>query len=314
MSQVVTSSTDGEIAVITMDNPPVNAIGQAVRAGLARHLKAALGDKAVRAVVIRSTGRTFAAGADINEFDGVIREPQFREVFALMDDSPKPIVVAIQGTALGAGVELILASHFRCAAPAAKLGLPELTLGIIPGAGGTQRLPRLIGAAAALKFIIDARPVDAHEARTLGLVDRIIDGDLLEGALACARDLAQSNTAPRVTSRLPVDRKGFDDAFVDSCRKQAAKSMRGQQAPERAMEAIRVAAETDFNSGLDREAVIAAETLETVESRSLRHIFFAEREAARIPGLEKNVEPLAIARVGIIGAGTMGGGIAMNFA
>lgn len=314
MNDVVRYSRSGETGVITVDNPPVNALGQAVREGLLRCVRQAAGDAGAKAVVIHCAGRTFIAGADIKEFDGVMAAPGMEEVFAAIEGCAKPVIAAVHGTALGAGVELALACHFRCAVPAAKLGLPELTLGIIPGAGGTQRLPRLIGAAPALKFIIDARPVDAKEAVAIGLVDRIIDGDLLAGAVSWAGELVEAKAPLRVTSQLPVDQTGFDEAFIETCRKQAAKSMRGQQAPERAIEAIRIAAGTDFAAGLKREAAIAAETLQTIESKSLRHIFFAEREAVRIPGLDRSVEPFPVARIGIIGAGTMGGGIAMNFA
>ena len=314
MNEVVRYSRSGETGVITVDNPPVNALGQAVRAGLLQCVEQAAKDAGAKAVIIHCAGRTFIAGADIKEFDGVMAAPGMEQVFAAMEACGKPVIAAVHGTALGAGVELALACHFRCAAPAAKLGLPELTLGIIPGAGGTQRLPRLIGAAPALKFIMDARPVDAKEAEAIGLVDRIVDGDLLASAVSWAGELVETKTLLRVTSRLPVDQTGFDETFIDSCRKQAAKSMRGQHAPEHAIEAIRIAVSTDFAEGLKREAAIAAECLQTIESKSLRHIFFAEREAARIPGLDRSVEPLPTACVGIIGAGTMGGGIAMNFA
>jgi 3-hydroxyacyl-CoA dehydrogenase len=313
MSQVGYTRT-GEVGVITVDNPPVNALGQAVRAGLLHCIRAADGDAAAKAVVILCAGRTFIAGADIKEFDGPMGPPGMEEVFAAIEGCRKPVVAAIHGTALGAGVELALACHYRCAVAPARLGLPELTLGIIPGAGGTQRLPRLIGAAKALRFIIDAKPAAAKDAAALGIVDRIIEGDLAAGAVSWAAELARAGAPLRVTSKLPVDTTGFDEKFMDECRKTAAKSMRGQRAPERAIEAVTAAAELDFPAGLHRESEIAAQTLQSIESKALRHAFFAEREVSKIPGLDASVVPLPVRKVGIVGSGTMGGGIAMNFA
>ncbi|HEY7841110.1 MAG TPA: enoyl-CoA hydratase-related protein, partial [Gammaproteobacteria bacterium] len=200
MSQVGYSRA-GEIGVITVDNPPVNALGQAVREGLLKRVREADADASAKAVVILCAGRTFIAGADIKEFDGPMGPPGMEDVFSAIEAAGKPFVAAIHGTALGAGVELVLACHYRCAVVGAKLGLPELTLGIIPGAGGTQRLPRLIGAAKALRFIIDARPVAAADAAKLGIVDRVIEGDLQAGAVAWAAELVRSGAALRVTSR-----------------------------------------------------------------------------------------------------------------
>jgi 3-hydroxyacyl-CoA dehydrogenase len=304
----------GEIGVIEVDNPPVNALGQSVREGILNCVRQADADEAARAIVIHCKGRTFIAGADIREFDAPIGPPGMEDVFSAIENCGKPVVAAMHGTALGAGVELALACHYRCAVASAKLGLPELTLGIIPGAGGTQRLPRLIGAAKALRFIIDAKPVAAAEAAKLGIVDRILEGELPAAAIAWAEELVRSGATLRVTSRLPVDTAGFDRAFREECRKAAAKTMRGQVAPERAIEAVAAAADLDFRAGLQRESEIAAQTLQTLESKALRHAFFAEREVSRIPGLDPAVTPLAVRKVGIVGAGTMGGGIAMNFA
>jgi 3-hydroxyacyl-CoA dehydrogenase len=314
MSDCLNYEQRNGIAVLTVDNPPVNALGQVVRAALIDGIRRAVEDDKARAVLIRCAGRTFIAGADIREFDTGIGEPDCRVLFSVIERCPKPVVVAMHGTALGAGVELALACHYRCATADAKLGLPELTLGIIPGAGGTQRLPRLIGAAKALKFIMEARPVSGREAREIGLIDYLVEGDLADGALAWARELLDAGAAPRVTADLAVDGQGFDDAYIDACRQQAARTMRGQQAPERLVDAIRAAVELDFEAGLDRETQIGEEALRSDESKSLRHVFFAEREVARIPGLDPGIEAGTVAKVGIIGAGTMGGGIAMNFA
>ncbi|MGH8328621.1 MAG: 3-hydroxyacyl-CoA dehydrogenase NAD-binding domain-containing protein, partial [Steroidobacteraceae bacterium] len=207
--------------------------------------------------------------------------------------------------------ELALACHYRCAVPEAKLGLPELTLGIIPGAGGTQRLPRLIGAGKALEFILNAAPVGAEKAREIGLVDRVIKGDLTAGALAWAQELIASGAQPRRTSAMTADTTGFDEAFIEKSLAAVRKKLRGQRAPDRAVEAVKAATGASFEAGLKTEGRIAQETLDSLESKALRHLFFAEREVARIPGLPKSVQPHPLNRIGIIGAGTMGGGIAM---
>ena len=314
MTDTVHYEVNDGIALLRVDNPPVNAMNQAMRIGLRDGIRAAAADAKVRAVLILAAGRTFIAGADLKEFDTGVNEPDHNLIFAELEDCPKPVVAAMHGTALGAGVELALACHYRCAVPGAKLGLPELTLGIIPGAGGTQRLPRLIGARRALKFILDARPVGADDALALGIVDKVLDGDLEASALTWVRELLEQKASPRPTSRMAVDTDGFDEAFLDECRKQAARFMRGQQAPERLIEAIRAGIDLGFDAGLRREREIGDAALASEESRALRHVFFAEREVSRIPGLDAGTERREIGSVGIIGAGTMGGGIAMNFA
>lgn len=311
MNQVVSVERRGRVAVVTVDNPPVNAMSAAMRQGLLDAFTQLKGDSSVGAVVLAASGRTFVAGADLKEFDTGVESPAYYDVFALIENLAAPVVVALHGTALGAGVEVALACHYRCASRDAKLGLPELTLGIIPGAGGTQRLPRLIGAKAAAEFILGAAPVGAEQAQKLGLIDRVIDGDLLGGAVKYADELIAANAPTRPTAARKVDTAGFDDVFISSALAGAAKRMRGQRAPEVAIEAIRTATETSLANGLKREKALGDAALASTESKALRHLFFAEREVARIPGLPESVKPRNIERVGIIGAGTMGRGIAI---
>src|SRR6185312_4226105 len=206
---------EGSLAIVTIDNPPVNAMSASVRAGLLAAMQSLSRDSSVEAVVIACAGRTFIAGADIREFDSGVVEPAARQVLNAVERCPRPVVAALHGTALGAGAELALACKYRCAVPDARIGLPELTLGIIPGAGGTQRLPRLIGARRALELILEATPIGAAEAQRIGLVDRLISGDLAIGAVAYARELIGERARPRPTSGLPVDSDGFDDAFIE---------------------------------------------------------------------------------------------------
>jgi 3-hydroxyacyl-CoA dehydrogenase len=264
-------------------------------------------------VLIVCRGRTFAAGADISEF-GNVPPPGFREVFAAIEGFPRPVVAAVHGTALGAGVELALACHYRCAVRDAKLGLPELTLGLIPGAGGTQRLPRLVGAKAALEMIFSAAPVTAEAAQGMGLIDRLIDGDLVTGAEAFLGELVATKVGPKPTRARKVDATGFDAAFVQKSLTGTAKRMRGQEAPQWAAEAISAAVRLPFDEGLEKEAEIARHSEFSDESKALRHLFFAERAVSRVPGLSDRVEARTISRVGVIGAGTMGGGISVAFA
>ena len=309
MADVVSVRRERDVAVLTIDNPPVNALSKSVRRGLKDAVRALSGE-AVQAIVIVCAGRTFVAGADLREFDTGVGEPSYRELFAAVEQFARPVVAALHGTALGAGVELALACHYRCALAEAKLGLPEITLGLIPGAGGTQRLPRLIGARAALEFILNAAPIGAEQAHEIGLIDRIVSGDLAAAAVAYAEELVASGAAPRRTAAMQADTAGFDEASIQQLLGAVRKKCRGQSAPDHAVEAVRAATQLPFEKGLEREEEIARLTLESLESRALRHLFFAEREVARIPGLN---DALArpINRVAIIGAGTMGSGIAI---
>jgi len=310
MNTVVSTERLRALAVVTVDTPPVNAISAKVRAGLLDAFTALAADAGVQGVLLACKGRTFCAGADISEF-GAVPPPTFRDLFAAIEGFPHPVLAAVHGTALGAGVELALACHYRCAVPDAKLGLPELTLGLIPGAGGTQRLPRLVGAKAALEMIFSAASVAAETARNMGLIDRVIDSDLLNGALNYLEELVETRAGPRPTSRRAVDAAGFDTVFVQKSLAGTAKRMRGQQAPQWAADAINAAVQLPFDEGLRREAEIAKEAEFSDESRALRHLFFAERAVSKIPGLRETVTPRAFNRIGVIGAGTMGGGIAV---
>ncbi len=314
MAEVVSVSVSDDIALVVIDSPPVNAIDQAVRAGLARAFSELRGRGDVKAVVLGCKGRTFVAGADIKEFDSGIAPPGYYEVLDAIEASPQPVVAAVHGTALGGGMEITLACHYRVAEEQARFGLPELTLGIIPGAGGTQRLPRLIPLEAAADLILSSKPMPAAKAAELGLVDRVVSGDVIAGALGYARELVARGAAPRRTCDQPL--RGAEDAagVLAAKRAQVAKSMRNRASPLALLDALQAAATRPFAAGLEVEAEISKKLVPATEARALRHLFFAEREVRRIPGLGRDVKPRAVERVGIVGAGTMGGGIAMCFA
>jgi len=302
---------DGEIAVVTVDNPPVNALKHEVRAGLAEALRQARDDATVKAVVIACAGRTFFAGADITEFGKPPQAPGLGEVIAAIEAMPKPVVAALHGTALGGGFELALACHFRVAVAGARVGLPEVKLGLLPGAGGTQRLPRLIGPEKALKMIVTGDPIEAPEALTDGIVDEIVDGDLTTGTIAFARSVAAENRPLRLVRDREdkLSAEGFADAAEALTRR-----LRGREAPAACVEAVRNAIVLPFEEGLKREGELFRKLVAGDQSKAQRHVFFAEREAARVPGIPEGAKPRPIARGAVIGAGTMGGGIAMCFA
>ena len=302
----------GEIAVIEIDNPRVNALSHAVRAALASRIDEAMTDDAVKAVVIACAGRTFVAGADINELGKPRSPPLTVDIAAQLDDCAKPVVAAIHGTALGGGLELALACHWRVAAPDARLGLPEVKLGIIPGGGGTQRLPRAIGAKPALDLIVSGDTIGAQAALEAGLVDALATRDDLRAtAVALARRIVAEKRPPkRLRDRAvpPVPAELFTRARSD-----AARRYRGFEAPLKAVDAV-AASMTCFDDGLKREQAIFAELLRGPQFGTLRHVFFAEREAAKISDLPTDLPPREIAQAAIVGAGTMGGGIALCFA
>ena len=314
MIDPVSLSLTDDIGVITIDSPPVNAINQPIRAGLKRTFETAIDHADVRAILLTCAGRTFAAGADLREFDEPIADPGYHEVFGIMENSPKPVIVAMHGTALGAGLEAALACHYRCATESARVGLPEVSLGIIPGAGGSQRLPRLVGAKPALELILNITPVDAVQALKIGILDHVIDGGFIEGAIAYARTILAESAGPRKTSEMRINTEGYTNEFLAEARKTAAKKARGQNAPELVIEAISHAIKLPFEEGIIEERRIGDEALVSEEARALRHIFFAEREIGNIPGLSKNTAKHPLESVAILGSGTMGGGIAMNFA
>jgi 3-hydroxyacyl-CoA dehydrogenase len=299
------------IGVITVDNPPVNALSHAVRQGLQEAIQTAQQDES-GAVLVVCAGRTFIAGADITEFGKPPQEPHLPDLCNTIEASSKPVIAALHGTALGGGLEVALACHYRCALPGAKVGLPEVKLGLLPGAGGTQRLPRLVGASAALDMITSGNPVAAHEAAGLGLVDKIVEGELRDAALAWCRELVEQGAAPRKTSELAVDR--VPAGALDEFRNALAKRARGQVAPQKIVDCVEAALRQPFAAGLRIEREAFMECMRSPQSAALRHMFFAEREAAKVRGLAKDTPLREISKVGIIGGGTMGSGIAMNFA
>lgn len=313
MDPVRTEISAAGVATLTIANPPVNALGAAVRAGLVSGLTAALANADVRAIVIAAEGKVFVAGADISEFGKPPVPPSLPDVLSAVEGSAKPVVAAINGLALGGGLELALACHARVAAPAARLGLPEIKLGIIPGAGGTQRLPRLVGAAPAFAMMAGGEPVSAEKARAMGLVDDIADGDLVATAATQALRLAEAGTWPRSGAAegkfSAEDRAAFETAASDAIRK----SPRMPNVAALA-HAVRVGLEKGLAEGLAAERAAFLELVKDPTSKALRHLFFAEREAARVPGIGKEVKARPAASAAVIGAGTMGGGIAMCFA
>jgi len=315
VSKLVSMRTDRDVAVVTIDNPPVNAMNYEVRAGLLDLVSRASHDDAVSAVVIACAGRTFVAGADITEFGKPPRQPTGIAVIDAMEASPKPVVAALHGTPLGGGLELALGCHFRVAAPGTRLGLPEIKLGIIPGAGGTQRLPRLVGMDKAMAMILSGEPIPVREALDAGLVDEIVEGDPVAGAIAFARRVV-AGKRPLVLVRNRDDKltaaRG-DLAAFDAAAANYTRRARGQSAPVAAVAALRAAITLPFADALRRERELFLELVAGDQSKAQRHIFFAEREAAKVPDIA-GAKAHDVKRAAVIGAGTMGGGIAMCFA
>ncbi|HEX6254857.1 MAG TPA: 3-hydroxyacyl-CoA dehydrogenase NAD-binding domain-containing protein [Euzebyales bacterium] len=315
MTDLVTVERHGDIAVITIHNPPLNVFSPGVPEGVAARVSEAEADDDVRAIVVTGAGRHFCAGADITTF-GMPRDeaPDLRGLVDTLASASKPVVAAIRGTAFGGGLEMAMACHWRVAAPDANLGLPEVKLGLLPGAGGTQRLPRLVGLEAALRMIATGSPVDGERGRQLGLVDELADGGVVEAAVAFADARADDGDALRRTHEQQVTVDGDAVQILDGARDQAEKRAPGVIAPRRCIDAIEAALELPFDEGINRERELFAELMASEQSRSLRHVFFAERRAAKIDDVDDEVAPVDIARGAVIGAGTMGGGIAMNFA
>jgi len=309
---VVSYEVQGNVAVVTVDNPPVNAISAAVRQGLVDAVEKAGADGSVEAVVLACAGRTFMAGADVREFGKPPIDPTLPAVITTIENTDKPVVAAIHGQALGGGFEIALGCHYRVALPDAKVGLPEVNLGLIPGAGGTQRLPRLIDTGEALKIITSGKPVGADEAETLGILDTVIQGDLLEGVLKFAKGVAGSNPADR---RLACHTAIHgDDIDFNAWRNDMEKRYRGFEAQPAAVNAIAAAVALPFTEGIQKERTLFIERRESDQSGAMRHLFFAEREAGRIPGIGKETPTREINSAAVIGASTMGGGIAMALA
>ncbi|MBS0253965.1 MAG: enoyl-CoA hydratase/isomerase family protein [Proteobacteria bacterium] len=304
------------IGVIEIDNPPVNALGANTRAALADGFTRAAGDAAVRAIVLICGGRTFFAGADITEFGKPMQEPNLQQVLDMIEAGTKPVIAAIHGTALGGGYELALTCHRRIAVPSAKVGLPEVKLGLLPGAGGTQRLPRIVGIERALELITSGKPVAAAKALEAGMIDALAtEGNLRADALAYARQvLAEGKVPQRVRDRQDkVEPYRGKTEVYEAFLKANAKAFRGFQAPLNIVKAIQAAADLPFEEGLKRERELFMELMMGSQSAAQRYVFFAERQTTRVPDLPADVATLPIKAVGVIGAGTMGGGIAMNF-
>jgi 3-hydroxyacyl-CoA dehydrogenase len=313
MTEAVTIAHDGEIAIVTIDNPPVNAMSFRVREPLRKVLETLAAESSVAAIVLTCAGRTFVAGADIAEFGKPAQLPDLRDVIATLEAIQKPTVAAIHGTALGGGLELALGCHFRIADRRAKLGLPEVKLGLLPGAGGTVRLPRLVGPAKALKMIVSGAPVSADEALASGLVDAVSESNLVANAVAFARDRAARGVASAPVRDRTGQIIGADLAAFDAEAAGLAKKARGLEAPLTCAQSVRNAITLPFDEALAAERKMFVKLVSGDQSRAQRHLFFAEREAAKAPGIGKEVAPREIRRAGIIGAGTMGGGIAMAF-
>ena len=313
MSQAVSYSIRDKIGVISVNNPPVNALAQRVREGILDAVRKAQKDES-EAIVLCCEGRTFIAGADITEFNKPPMAPGLPEVLSAMENSSKPIIAAIHGTALGGGFEVALACHYRCAIASAKVGLPEVKLGLLPGAGGTQRVPRVAGVKAALDMITSGNPIGAAKAHDMGLVNEIIEGDLLEGAIKYARDLADSGAQLKRIRDINIDPATIEPGFFDQARKRLNARARGQIAQDRIVSCLEAAVNLPIDRGLERERELFRELVTSPESAAMRHIFFAERQAAKIKGLPRETPVREVNHAAIIGGGTMGGGIAMCFA
>ncbi|MEM9034521.1 MAG: 3-hydroxyacyl-CoA dehydrogenase NAD-binding domain-containing protein [Actinomycetota bacterium] len=313
VNDVTSLDVEDGVAVITLDSPPVNALSAAVRDGLYQGFEAAIADPDARAIVLICAGRTFIAGADISEFGGQRKGAELPEVQTLMESSPKPVVAAIHGTALGGGLEVALCAHQRVAVPSARCGLPEVHLGLLPGAGGTQRLPRIAGPARALDMMLSGEHVLAHECLDMGLVDALTGEDSLRAdAIAHARRMVDEGADLTKISDRPCPPATDDE--LDAVRAKHRKGFRGFLAPSAIDRCVTAAMTLPFAEGMAVERAEFGPLVTSPESAAQRHLFFAERQVWKIPDLPKGTEELPIAKVGIVGAGTMGGGIAMNFA
>ncbi|MCH7929275.1 MAG: enoyl-CoA hydratase/isomerase family protein, partial [Proteobacteria bacterium] len=314
MTELVEYTKHRTVGVITLNNPPVNALGAAVREALAARLAQGADDGAVAALVLVGAGRCFSAGADIREFDQPAKPgvPGLREVIEAIEDCPKPVVAAIHETAVGGGLELALGCHYRIGAPSAKVGQPEIKLGIIPGAGGTQRLPRLIGVEPALEIILSGAYISADEALSLGILDQVTDGDLVDGAVAFAETLVAEGRPLRRTRELDDKLGAATPELFERMRKGLGKRARGLIAPYLCIESVENVTALPFEEAMAAERALFVRCRDSDQSKAQRHVFFAERQAAKIPDVD--TPPRPIAHAAVVGCGTMGGGIAMNFA
>src|SRR5271155_3517385 len=319
MTALVHLTKQNDIAIITINNPPVNALSPGVPEGIAESIDQIANDPTVKAAVLIGGGRTFIAGADIKEFGkmtsgGSKRGAGLLPLLLKMEDSPKPIIVAIHGTAFGGGLEVAMAGHYRVAVTSAQVGQPEVKLGIIPGAAGTQRLPRLAGVAKAVEMCTTGNPVKSDDALKSGIIDKIVDGDLLAGAAAFAKEVAAKH-APKTRERNDKLGNAAENATVfASARESVAKKQRGLKAPQAAIDAIEAATKMPFDEGCQLEQKLFIDCLFSDQSKSLIHVFFSEREVSKIPDIPKDTRLIPVNSAAVIGAGTMGGGIAMVLA
>ena len=318
MTELVQLARDNGVAIITINNPPVNALSPGVPGGISEALDQIAQDDGIKAVVLVGSGRTFVAGADIKEFgkmsSGNARGAGLLPLLLKIEDSGKPVVVAIHGTAFGGGLELAIAGHYRVAVSTAQVGQPEVKLGLIPGAGGTQRLPRLAGIAKAVEMCMSGNPAKAEEALRFGIIDRIVEGDLLTGAVAFAREVA-GKPAPKTRERNEkLGNAAANAMIISAAREAAAKKQRGLLAPVAAISAVEAATKLPFEEGCKTEQKLFLDCLFSEQSKSLIHVFFSEREVAKIPDVPKDTPVLPVNSAAVVGAGTMGGGIAMVLA
>lgn len=320
MSDLVQYSVDKDIAIVTINNPPVNAISLGVPEGIAEAIEKIAADSNIRAAVVIGGGRTFIAGADINEFNKIItsgqkpRDEGLHPLLLKVEDSRKPVVMAIHGNAFGGGLEVAMAGHYRIAAPNAQLGQPEVKLGLIPGAGGTQRLPRLVGPAQAVEMCASGNPISAQQALQYGLVDWLMDGELLAGAVAFAREIASKPFSKTRDRNEKLGTAEQNAPIFASAHEMARKKQRGLSAPLKAIESVEAATRLPFDEGCRLEAKLFLECLFSEQSKALIHVFFGEREVAKIPDVPRETPTIPIKQAAVVGAGTMGGGIAMVLA
>lgn len=316
INAVTDFSVEGDVGVVTLNSPPVNALSAVVREGLKGAFEAAIADPAVKAIVLICDGKTFIAGADITEFGKAMTGPSLQDVQNVIENAPKPVVAAIHGTALGGGLEVALVAHYRVAVPSAKAGLPEVNIGLLPGAGGTQRLPRIVGVEKALEMVTSGQHVPAKAAHAMGLFDELVEeGNLRAGAIAFARKVVAENRPLKKVRELndKVEAARGKPEIFESFRAANAKKFRGFMAPENNIKCVEAAVNLPFDEGLKEERRLFMELMTGTQSAAQRYVFFAERQAAKIPDVPDDTPTIPVKKVGVIGAGTMGGGIAMNF-
>jgi len=314
MTSPISTRMHGDVLIVISNNPPVNALGHAVREGLVKAIEQADADAGVKAVVIACEGQTFFAGADITEFGKPMQLPMLPTVVDIIENCTKPVVAAIHGTALGGGLEVALSCHYRVALPSAKLGVPEVKLGLLPGAGGTQRLPRVAGVEKALEMAATGNPIGAKDALAVGLVDRLIEGDLLPHAVAYAEEVREVRPLPKSSARdEKLAEARANPGLFDAFRKANARKFKGFDAPEYNVRAIEAAVAKPYEEGVLEERRLFMELMMGTQAKAQQYFFFAERKAAKIENVPEGTQPREIRRVGVIGAGTMGGGISMNF-